>query len=291
MNHYFTKSWQEFQAKRTRATTSTHSFELPEVPFDIPAQVDHVIDRWLPRTRALMEEMATLPASPSRYGSRLRLTGFPSSDMFGQEATAVVTNEAAGVTEARKKRTARSLPMPGVRGALARAEDFEYRARPGAFLASPHVAQQIAWLQAEVTWAVADGQPPMRVEGGTVVAPGDADATRSPWSSASRTVGAPSSSPPAARSCAATPSSSRCAWMTWWRLRTACRVTRTSSRPWPSRCPRSRQGSGSRRRRSRCLARVPTWAWWPWRSGREPSMPCESPSRARGRWRSTTWRC
>jgi hypothetical protein len=180
MNHYFTKSWQEFQAKRTRATTSTHSFGLPEVPFDIPAQVDHVVDRWLPRTKALMEEMATLSASPSRYGSRLRLTGFPSSDMFGQEATAVVTNEAAGVTEARKKRTARSLPMPGVRGALARAEDFDYRARPGAFLASPHVAQQIAWLRAEVTWAVADGQPPMRVEGGAIVAPGDADDAAEP---------------------------------------------------------------------------------------------------------------
>jgi hypothetical protein len=174
MNHYYTKSWQEFQAKRTRATTSTHSFQLPDVPFDIPAQVDHVIDRWLPRTRALMEEMAALPRSPSRYGSRLRLSGFPVSDMFGQEATAVVSNEAAGVTEARKKRTARSLPMPGVRGAMARAEDFGYQARPGAFLASPHVAQEMAWLQAEVTWAVADGQPPMQVEGGTSAGAEDA---------------------------------------------------------------------------------------------------------------------
>ena len=180
MNHYFTKSWQEFQAKRGRATTSTHSFGLPEVPFDIPAQVDHVVDRWLPRTKALMEQMATLSASPSRYGSRLHLTGFPSSDMFGQEATAVVTNEAAGVSEARKKRTARSLPMPGVRGAMARGEDFEYQARPGAFLASPHVEQQIAWLQAEVTWAVADGQPPMRIEGGAEVPSGDADAAVEP---------------------------------------------------------------------------------------------------------------
>ena len=168
MNHYYTKSWQEFQAKRTRATTSTHSFQLPDVPFDIPASVDHVIDPWLPRTKALMEEMATLPRSPSRYGSRLRLVGFPVSDMFGQEATAVVTNEAAGVTEARKKRTARSLPMPGVRGAMARAEDFGYQARPGAFLASPHVAQEMAWLQAEVTWAMAEGQPPLQVDGGQV---------------------------------------------------------------------------------------------------------------------------
>jgi hypothetical protein len=166
MNHYYTKSWQEFQAKRTRATTSTHSFQLPDVPFDIPARADHVIDRWLPRTKALMEEMVLLPRSPSRFGSRLRLAGFPSSDMFGQEATAVVSNEAAGVSEASKKRAAPSLPMPGVRGAMARAEDYDYRAAAGAFLASPHVAQEVAWLQAEVTWAVADGQPPLQVEGG-----------------------------------------------------------------------------------------------------------------------------
>jgi hypothetical protein len=167
MNHYFTKSWQEFHTKRHRATTSTHAFELPEVPFDIPAEVDHVIDRWQPRTRALLEEMRTLARSPSRFGSRLRLTGFPVSDMFGQEATAIVTNEAAGVEEARKKRTAPSLPMPGVRGAMARGEDHGYEPRAGAFLASPHVAQEVAWLQAEVTWSMADDEPPLTVESGS----------------------------------------------------------------------------------------------------------------------------
>lgn len=168
MNHYFTKSWQEFQAKRHRATTSTHAFELPDVPFDIPAEVDHVIDRWQPRTQALIEEMRTLARSPSRFGSRLRLTGFPASDMFGQEATAIVTNAAAGVEEARKKRNAPSLPMPGVRGAMARGEDHGYQPRTGAFLASPHVAQEIAWLQAEVTWSMADDEPPLTVEGGII---------------------------------------------------------------------------------------------------------------------------
>jgi hypothetical protein len=178
MNHYYTKSWQEFQAKRTRATTSTHSFPLPDVPFDIPAQVDHVIDPWLPRTKALMEEMEALPRSPSRYGSRLRLSGFPISDMFGQEATAIVTNEAAGVSEARKKRTARSLPLPGVRGALARGEDFDYQPRPGAFLASPHVAQQVAWLEAVVAWSVAEGQLPLQVEEGTLDVSGDVSVVR-----------------------------------------------------------------------------------------------------------------
>ena len=168
MNHYFTKSRAEFEAKRTRATTSTHAFQLPDVPFDIPGTVDHVIDRWQPRTRALMDEMRTLARSPSRYGSKLRLQGFPVSDMFGQEATAIVSNEAAGLTEARKKRSFRSLPMPGVRGAMARAEDHDYQPQAGRFLASQHVVQEMAWLQAEVTWDIATGASGLDVSGGSL---------------------------------------------------------------------------------------------------------------------------
>jgi len=177
MNHYFTKSLSEFQAKRSRATTSTHAFQLPDVPFDIPAHQDYVIDRWQPRTQALLEEMRSLARSPSRYGSRLRLAGFPISDMFGQEATAVVSNEVSGLREARKKPSARSLPMPGVRGALARAEDHGYQPVPGAFLASPHVAQEMAWLQAETSWSMGtdsaasdlEAGPAMDVQDGKVV--------------------------------------------------------------------------------------------------------------------------
>jgi hypothetical protein len=194
MNHYFTRSWQEFQAKRSRATTSTHAFQLPDVPFDIAAQVDHVIERWQPRTRALMEEMRSLARSPSRYGSRLRLAGFPSSDMFGQEATAIVTNEASGLSEARKKAAARSLPMPGVRGAMVRAEDHGYRPVPGAFLASPHVVQEIAWLQAEVSWAVATGEPAMGVEGATTGMVGEVRALR--FEAASGALLIPAGGPP-----------------------------------------------------------------------------------------------
>src|SRR6185503_220581 len=119
----------------------------------IASEVDHAIDRWLPRTKALMAEMEALPRSPSRYGSRLRLAGFPIADMFGQEAAAVVTNEAAGLDEARKKRAARSLLIGGMRGAMVRAEDFGHEPTQGSFLASPHVAQELAWLQAEVSWA------------------------------------------------------------------------------------------------------------------------------------------
>jgi hypothetical protein len=112
--------------------------------------------------------MATLARSPSRYGSKLRLKGFPISDMFGQEAAAVVSNEAAGLPEARKRRSFASLPMPGVRGAMARAEDHGYQPAPRRFLGSVHMTQQVAWLGAEVSWEVATGGTGLRVEGGTL---------------------------------------------------------------------------------------------------------------------------
>ena len=182
MNHYFTKSWEEFQAKRTRATTSTHAFQLPDVPFDIAAREDHVIDRWQPRTRELMTEMQTLARSPSRYGSKLRLQGFPVSDMFGQEATAIVSNEAAGLLEARKKRSFKTLPMPGVRGATARTDEHGYEPGVGKFLGSIHIAQEIAWLQASVAWSVADGEPDLGVEGGTLDDGGAVSSVRFPSS-------------------------------------------------------------------------------------------------------------
>ncbi len=168
MNHYFTKSWQEFQAKRNRATTSTHSFQLPDVPFDIPASVDHVIDRWQPRTRALMDEMRELSRSPSRFGSKLQLAGFPISDMFGREAAAAVSNEVAGLAEASKKLAFRPLPTAGARGAMARGEDYDYEPAPGRFLASPHLAQELAWLQAEVAWNIVDGAPALEAGGGSL---------------------------------------------------------------------------------------------------------------------------
>ena len=166
MNHYYTKSYEEFQAKRSRTTTSTHSFPLPDVPFDIPAEPDHAIDRWIPRTKALMEEMRTLDRSPSRYGSRLRMTGFPKADQFAPEAITVVSNEVSGVQEVKRKRAFKSLPLPNVRGALARAEDHGYEPTLGRFLASPHLAQEMAWLAASVTWSLAEPGATLIVEPG-----------------------------------------------------------------------------------------------------------------------------
>jgi hypothetical protein len=162
VNHYYTKSWAEFEAKRARTSTSTHAFPLPAVPFDIPAFPDSAVERWVPRTRAVMAEMRSLAPSPYRFGSRLRLEGFPRNDQFTVQAAAVVANELAGLPHPRKQRSFDLPRFPGLRGAVGRAGAAgqpAYEPGPGRFLASVHVRQQLAWLEASVAVALGDTWP------------------------------------------------------------------------------------------------------------------------------------
>jgi hypothetical protein len=178
MNHYYTKSLAEFEVKLNRANTSTHAYRLPPVPFDIAGETDHAIDRWIPRTKAKMEEMATLSTRPYRYGSRLELRGFPRSDQFPVQATGVVSNVISGLDKPRKQRSFDSLKMPGVRGGLARAEDHGYTATAGDLVGSVHAEHQIMWLNGELAWQLPTSEPPLVVTGGMLV---EQDADEGPW--------------------------------------------------------------------------------------------------------------
>jgi hypothetical protein len=176
VNHYYTKSWGEFEAKRARTSTSTHAFPLPPVPFDIPASPDEAADRWVPRTRAIMAEMRALPPSPYRYGSRLRMEGFPRNDQFSAQAAAVVSNELAGLSQPRKQRSFDLPRLPGLRGAVGSAavpEASAYVPAAGRFLGSVHLRQQLAWLEASIAWAVGEAWPPELVVADGALARGD----------------------------------------------------------------------------------------------------------------------
>jgi hypothetical protein len=176
VNHYYTKSWEEFSAKLSRANTSTHAFRLPEVPFDIPGEPDHVVDRWVPMTKAVLQEMRALAPRPYRYGSHLALRDFPRSDQFGVQAASLVSNEMAGLDRPRKQREFDPLPMPGLRGAVARAEDHGYQAAPGRLLGSIHAEHQLRWLEGEVTWSAIDPDAPAVIHGDAPVTIADTGA-------------------------------------------------------------------------------------------------------------------
>ena len=210
MNHYFTKSWEEFQAKRTRATTSTHAFQLPDVPFDIPGRVDHVIDRWQPRTRALMEEMQTLARSPVALRQQAAPDrASPSATCSARRPRPSSRNEAAGLTEARKKRSFRCAAHArrprrhgSRRGSRLRAAR---RALPGVRRTSP---RRWPGCEAEVTWAVGRRRAAARGRGRQRSRPAEV-----PRGALRRPAAARCSSRPAAPSCAATRSSTCCASM------------------------------------------------------------------------------
>ena len=68
--------------------------------------------------------------------------------------------------------------MPGVRGAHVRAEDHGYEPRPGRFLASEHIAQQMAWLQAEITWSAIESAPELESSGEVTIVEGEASVAK-----------------------------------------------------------------------------------------------------------------
>jgi Glycosyltransferase family 92 len=167
INHYYTKSGEEFSAKLARVNTSTHAYRLPEVPFDIPGEPDRAVERWVPRTKALLDRMGQLSPRPFRYGSHLALSDFPRSDQLGAQAASMISNEIAGLAEPRKQRAFDSLPQAGLRGAVARAEDHGYEARAGRLSGSIHVAHQIAWMEGDVAWSLWEDDQPT-VDGATL---------------------------------------------------------------------------------------------------------------------------
>lgn len=92
LNHYYTRSFEEFEEKRFRGS-ATGRIARPAIPFDLPAlRVDTSAARFAARTRAMLERMASLAASPYRYGSELALTQFPRFNDLGLFAEFAIAN-------------------------------------------------------------------------------------------------------------------------------------------------------------------------------------------------------
>ena len=103
LNHYYTRSFEEFEAKRFRGS-ATGRIARPAIPFDLPALgVNDSAARFADRTRAMMEHMASLAPSPYRYGSELELRQFPRFNDLGLFAEFAVANILAEEPEPRRE--------------------------------------------------------------------------------------------------------------------------------------------------------------------------------------------
>ena len=92
LNHYYTRSFEEFEAKRFRGS-GTGRIARPAIPFDLPALgVNAAAARFADRTRAMIERIHSLAPSPYRYGSELALAQFPRFNDLGLFTEFAVAN-------------------------------------------------------------------------------------------------------------------------------------------------------------------------------------------------------
>jgi hypothetical protein len=103
LNHYYTRSFEEFEAKRFRGS-ATGRIDRPAIPFDLPALgVNDAAVRFAGRTRAMIEHMRSLAPSPYRYGSELAFEQFPRFNDLGLFAEFAVANTVAEEPEPRRE--------------------------------------------------------------------------------------------------------------------------------------------------------------------------------------------
>jgi hypothetical protein len=99
LNHYYTRSFEEFEAKRFRGS-ATGRIARPAVPFDLPTiETSTVAARFAERTRAELARLHSLEARPYTYGSQLHLEWFPRPNDLGRFAEFALANLAAGLAE------------------------------------------------------------------------------------------------------------------------------------------------------------------------------------------------
>jgi hypothetical protein len=83
LNHYYTRSFEEFEAKRFRGS-GTGRIARPGILFDLASQgTDTAALRFVERTKAMLKRMHSLAPSPYRYGSDSAISQLPRFNDLG----------------------------------------------------------------------------------------------------------------------------------------------------------------------------------------------------------------
>ncbi len=104
LNHYYTRSFEEFEAKRFRGS-ATGRIARAAVPFDIETiATDTAAPRFSERTQASLERLRSLSPRPYIYGSQLALEYFPRPNDLFRFGEFAIANTAAGLAGTRSRR-------------------------------------------------------------------------------------------------------------------------------------------------------------------------------------------
>ena len=165
LNHYYTRSFAEFEAKRTRGS-ATGRIERPAVPFDLPTiETSTAAGRFSARTQASLAHLRTLEPRPYSYGSQLRLEWFPRPNDLGRFAEFALANLAAGLAEPARSAAMRLRNLHEGIGLVADLAAVGYRAGPGALSSSAHVAVLVEHMRGRLEARLTAARGPVAAEG------------------------------------------------------------------------------------------------------------------------------
>lgn len=150
VNHYYTRSFEEFEAKRFRGS-ATGRIARPAIPFDLPVQeVDTSAHRFIERTRAMQERMRSLERKPYRYGSQLDLGRFPRSNDLGLFTEFALANLACGLEELQREPSIRlDNAWPGI-GFLGDLAGTGFRPAPAGLSGSVHMTGLLEHIRGRI---------------------------------------------------------------------------------------------------------------------------------------------
>jgi hypothetical protein len=140
LNHYYTRSFEEFEAKRFRGS-ATGRIARPAIPFELPALgVNDAAVRFSDRTRAMIDYIHSLSPSPYRYGSELALSQFPRFNDLGLFAEFAIANTVAEEPAPRREPRLRIPNTYDGIGFVGVVSGHDHQVRDGELSGSMHLA-------------------------------------------------------------------------------------------------------------------------------------------------------
>jgi hypothetical protein len=171
LNHYYTRSFEEFEAKRFRGS-ATGRIARPALPFDLPTlRKDRSAQRFTERTTAAIARMRSLAPSPYHYGSQLAFRQFPHFNDLGLFAEFAIANMVLHEPAPRREPRLRLDNRHGGTGFVADLTGVGHVPARGDLSGSVHLVPLLERTrgQLEASWAAEAGAE-MRTRAGGVVA-------------------------------------------------------------------------------------------------------------------------
>jgi hypothetical protein len=158
LNHYYTRSFEEFEEKRFRGS-ATGRIARPPIPFELPTlRVDASAARFAGRTRDVIERMASLSPSPYRYGSELALERFPRFNDLGLFTEFALANTVMEEPEPRREPALRIPNLHQGIGFVGIVDGSGHQVREGELSGSIHLAPLLERARADLLATLPDAR-------------------------------------------------------------------------------------------------------------------------------------